>query len=164
MPLDPNQQSTLALYISCSVMCVMPVRIPRHSRTVILSTDSLSQSIRDSVYGLIQSTFIKRVDLREFEYVVVCMDHHTDSEVVSGCGLLGVERGGYTLQRLCVRQDMRGIGIATSIICCAQSLRSKVRLHVDRGDTHDRLCRFYVARGFQHVYTNEYETCLLWGG
>jgi len=109
------------------------------------------------VHDLIQTVFGKRVDLQKFPYAIVC----TDGDTVLGSGLLDVERGAYTLEKLCVRQEMRGIGIATSIICCAQSLRSDVKLHVNVGDTYDRLCRFYAARSFEYVYTNEHEACML---
>lgn len=109
------------------------------------------------MHDLIQTTFEQCVDLQKYPYAIVC----TDGDTVLGSGLLDVDRGAYTLQKLCVRPRMRGFGIATSIICCAQSLRSDVKLHVNVGDTYDRLCRFYAARGFEYVYTNEHEACMV---
>ena len=106
------------------------------------------------------------MNIQAHDYVVVCMGTGTSYSAAVGCALLGTRRDGYTLEKLCTDPDVRGQGVATSIISCAQGLvrglQEKLTLHVDRGHRHDELVRFYSKRGFERVYTNDMETCMMW--
>ena len=99
------------------------------------------------------------VDIHLYTYTILCVCNNA----VVGCALMRRISQGLTLEKLCTHPTMRGQGIATSIISCAQGIGLNLTLHVDNKQGHDMLVKYYTQRGFVVRHTNLTETCMTWG-